>query len=208
MHMCSYTGYIIFLIVKIVAVGVQILYSGDGHWVCTSYSETTGVCIYDSYPQDKLPSDLEVQIAKIYGQIGKDSDGILISRVGVQKQIAASDCGAFALAFAYHVAREDNLEELRFDQRSMRYHLVKCFGEEKLSPFPQTDSPVLKSSFNTLFLRLYCCRMPECYDNMVCCDMCESWFHFTCVGIQCVCKNSLSCACAPSMWHCSTCAEL
>ena len=39
----------------------------------------------------------------LYGGIDKKNDGILISRLGVQKQLGTADCGAFALAFAFHV---------------------------------------------------------------------------------------------------------
>ena len=67
----------------------------------------------------------------------------------------------------------------------MRKHLVKCFEDEKFTPFPQTSDPVFKSASSTVHLSLYCCRMPECYDSMVCCDICNLWYHFKCAGIIC-----------------------
>ena len=91
-------------------------------------------------------------------------------------------------AFAYHAARGDKVEELTFDQASMRKHLVKCFEDEKFTPFPQTSDPVFKSASSTVHLSLYCCRMPECYDSMVCCDICNLWYHFKCAGIIYTCK--------------------
>lgn len=87
-----------FISVNRSAVAVQILFSGDGHWVCTSFSDTTGVCIYDSFPEEKIASDLKVQIGKIYGQVDLENDGILISRIGVQRQTSLTACGVFALA--------------------------------------------------------------------------------------------------------------
>ena len=106
---------------------MQILFSGAGHWVCTSYSgDTRGLCIYDSLPQEEIPSDLKIQIARIYGGIDKKNDGILISRLGVQKQLSTAYCGAFALAFACHAARGDNVEDLNFDQKKSDLRSRTC----------------------------------------------------------------------------------
>lgn len=52
---------------SIFSVAVQILFSGDGHWLCSSYSDIHGVCIYDSFPSESLPSEIEIQVARIYG---------------------------------------------------------------------------------------------------------------------------------------------
>ena len=68
------------------------------------------------------------------------------------EQNGISDCGVFALAFAYHAARGDKVEELTFDQASMRKHLVKCFEDEKFTPFPQTSDPVFKSASIALYI--------------------------------------------------------
>ena len=41
---------------------VQTLFVGHGHWICTSCSKASGVCIYDSLPPGKeLPSDVQIQ---------------------------------------------------------------------------------------------------------------------------------------------------
>ena len=40
---------------------------------------------------------------------------MLILRLGIQKQLGTADCGAYALAFAFHAARGDNVEDLNFD---------------------------------------------------------------------------------------------
>ena len=76
------------------------------------------------------------------------------------------------------------------------------------SPFPKRKNVV--TIIPTPLLRLYCvCLMPECYDNsMVCCDECESWYHFKCVGITSACSSSAAsdvCICAPAIWICSSC---
>ena len=110
--------------------------------------------MFTTYQRTCPHEDIQIQIAKIYGGTDKESDEIVIKRAPVQKQMASVIV----------------VEELTFDQASMRKHLVKCCEEEKFTPFPQISDPVFKSASSTVHLSLYCCRMPECYDSMVCCD--------------------------------------
>ena len=53
-----------------------------------------------------------------------------------QKQKGGSDCGVFAIAFAFHAAMGDNISGLQFDQLKMRRHLMpKCLRKQKFTPF-------------------------------------------------------------------------
>ena len=70
------------------------------------------MCLYDSLPSENLSSDIQIQIAKIYGGTDKESDEIVNKRAPVQKQMGICGCGVFALAFVYHAARGDKVEEL------------------------------------------------------------------------------------------------
>ena len=54
----------------------------------------------------------------------------------MQKQKGVSDCGPFAIAFAYHAALGDDLRTITFDQDKLRTHLVTCFEKEMFSRFP------------------------------------------------------------------------
>ena len=56
-----------------------------------------------------------------------------------QKQKGGSDCGVFAIAFAFHAAMGDNISGLQFDQLKMRRHLMKCLRKQKFTPFPILD---------------------------------------------------------------------
>ena len=55
--------------------------SGDGHWICTSYSKVDGVNVYER----------EIQIARVYGETSNTIESIL----------------AMCVAFAYHFANGD-----------------------------------------------------------------------------------------------------
>ena len=43
------------------------------------------MCVYDSLPSQNLSSDIQIQIAKIYGGTDKESDEIVIKQAPVQK---------------------------------------------------------------------------------------------------------------------------
>ena len=175
------------------------------------YSKVDGVSVYDSFPEEEFPSDLEIQIARVYGETSNTIESILINMASVQEQIGSMNSGVFALAFAYHSANGDTVSTFNFDEEKMRGHLLTCLAKNLFSPFPKRKNVVTIYPYrNSLLLRLYCiCLMPECYDkSMVCCDECESWYHFKCVGITCACSPSAAsdeCTCAPAIWICSSC---
>ena len=64
---------------------------------------------------------------------------LIVQFTYTQKQKGGSDCGVFAIAFAFHAAMEDNISGLQFDQLKMRRHLMKCLRKQKFTPFPILD---------------------------------------------------------------------
>lgn len=61
---------------------------------------------------------------------------LTVQPLKVQQQRGGMDCGLFAIAFAEAAARGKELEDLRFRQEGMRAHLVACFRQGQLTPFP------------------------------------------------------------------------
>ena len=55
------------------------------------------------------------------------------------------NCGVFAIAYAYHAARGDDVSKLKFDESRMRNHLLNYYKANYLSPFPLTAETVNKS---------------------------------------------------------------
>ena len=127
------------------------------------------------------------QVQRMILQLYYDAQkGEYFSFPEVPQQRDGSSCGLFALAFACTLAEgKDPSRVVYHDGSTMRSHLLKCIlGEETLSfhsgPSLDNPSPPLKS-----FFKIYCsCRLLDRGDDMILCDACKEWYHFTCVGIQ------------------------
>ena len=164
---------------------VQIHFCNENHWVVSSFLDGV-IHLYDSLPSSKVSAGLEEQLAWLYGHLecSLDDGGLTIHNVPVQVQQGTSDCGLFAVAFAYHAALGDKLDKVTFDQDNLCDHLSSCFSNSCLTGFPQRK---MRRAYKTkvTFIPLYCyCHLPETYviDNMVACDHCKKWFHHKCVN--------------------------
>ena len=58
----------------------------------------------------------------------------------VQKQRGSDDCGVFAIAFALHAALGHCLEEIEFNQATMRDEPLKVLHYKKLHSFSYQES--------------------------------------------------------------------
>ena len=190
--------------------GIQIHHVGN-HWV-TSSSVGGSLAVYDSRFSGKLSTSLQCQLATIYKlMILREEDGevvdphILVHVPNLPQQQGVADCGVYAIAYAFHAARGDSLEDIEFEQDKMRQHLAKCLTKQKLTPFPhsQRRAPVPPYPwFPYQEIEVFCtCEMPECLDNMIQCDGCEEWYHMACVGLKTPPPDTDS-------WHCSTACKV
>lgn len=59
-----------------------------------------------------------------------------INMVPVQKQVGGSDCGPFAIAIATSLGFDVPPENRRFNQQSMRHHIIDCFEKKCMVIFP------------------------------------------------------------------------
>ena len=93
------------------------------------------------------------------------------------QQQGVADCGVYAIAYAFHAARGDSLEDIEFEQDKMRQHLARCLTKQKLTPFPHSQRRAHVPPypwFPYQEIEVFCtCEMPECLDNMIQCDGCE-----------------------------------
>ena len=154
---------------------------GESHWLCISCTSSSAVDILDSMSSMELTPNTILQISKIYKP---QTASLEIKKLSVQQQKGSHDCGMFATAFMVEVCKGNDPETVFFNQAKMRAHLQKCFETDLLTPFPRArkSTNFLRSQNQFITIALYCtCRMPDIYDKqMISCDMCEEWFHFTC----------------------------
>ena len=103
------------------------------------------------------------------------------------QQTGSNDCGLFAIANATELCFGGNPSSVIYDQASMRKHLLNCFLQDKLTPFPKEDVRVEISSEvdGTSEIEVYCsCRLPEDKkQRMAKCMKCLEWFHEKCLKI-------------------------
>ena len=186
--------------------GVQIHHIGN-HWV-TSTSIGGNITVYDSYYSYKLSTPLCHQLALLYKLlvITEEDDErvdphLLVDVPNIKQQHGTTDCGAFAIAYAYHASLGDDLSTIMFDQKKMRQHLETCFRLGKLSCFPHSIGYKPKEMhFPFQEIEVFCsCQMPETWDDMVCCDSCEEWYHLRCINRRSI-PNS------EEQWFCSACS--
>ena len=144
--------------------------------MATAYTDClVYLCDSLSNPGDDLPSTIEIQLAMIYRDADKE---LAVTSLSVQPQKKGYDCGLFAIAFTYHMARGDDVTKIHFNQSLMRQHLLKCFEKQKLSPFPlaQADNNIKTSTTKKYSIPIFCpCLLPYSYDEeMVECSRCKN----------------------------------
>ncbi|KAL5506012.1 hypothetical protein EMCRGX_G007571 [Ephydatia muelleri] len=118
---------------------IQIHIVSDSHWVTSARLGGT-VTLCDCRKVGSLiSSTLTHQLCQVYRTSICDSAGnsfLAVNFATVQKQRGSDDCGFFAIAFALHAALGHCLEEIEFDQATMRDHLLKCYTTRNFTPFP------------------------------------------------------------------------
>ncbi|KAL5494151.1 hypothetical protein EMCRGX_G015429 [Ephydatia muelleri] len=180
---------------------IQIHIVSDSHWVTSARLGGTVTLCDCRKVGSHISSTLTHQLCQVYRTSICDSAGnsfLAVNVATVQKQRGSDDCEGFAIAFALHAALGHCLEEIEFDQATMRDHLLKCYTTRNITPFPTKK---VKKARHTLIMNIdvFCsCQMPDTYGDMMQCGLCEQWFHIKCVGL-----HSL-----PSIaeeWNCSLC---
>ena len=147
--------------------------------------------MYDSKPSCSLNSStLRMQVAAIMKTPARSFD---LFHVDVQRQVGASDCGLFVIAFATTLCQGGDPHITSYLQGDMRSHFVKCLEAEIISEFPAPQRPrrlgrqrVIKRQNVDVFCT---CRLPWNKHNsengpLVQCQMCKEWFHQVCMEID------------------------
>ncbi|XP_078382523.1 uncharacterized protein LOC144665209 [Oculina patagonica] len=112
---------------------IQILHTGNNHWVCTSSIGCVPgyVNLFDSLYHDSVVQEVEEQTNDLLG-----GRLIALDPKPVQQQTNGSDCGVFAVAFATCLVFGVDPTFINFDAQGMRHHLVTCLRNGRISLFP------------------------------------------------------------------------
>ena len=136
------------------------------YWLTTSSDEEGNVHIYDSLVRYKLSGQLKQQIASIYRT---DQTEMKVSIEAVQQQKGPSNCGLFAVAFAFDIAAGVDPQNINYIQAEMGEHLLSCLCKGNITPFPRyfgKTASVRKCKPSVVRFRVYCiCRQTECLDS-------------------------------------------
>ena len=78
----------------------------------------------------------------------------------VQQQGCTLDCGPFAIAYAWYVAKyRCNPSNAAFDQSKLRSHILTVLKDNVLTDFPLSTQAVVRCPPKEMILTLYCsCR--------------------------------------------------
>ena len=164
---------------------VQVLNCADNHWVCSTNigCKPNVVKIYDSMRTGDVTTSTKEDIATLLHSTGKR---IYLLFPEVQQQKDGSSCGLYALAFAQTLAEGKDPSKIVYpDGATLRTHLLQSILARKLTclykgPALYNPGPPLKSIFS-----IYrSCRLLDRGDEIVLCNACNEWFHFTCVNLQ------------------------
>ena len=146
---------------------LQVLHTGADHWITIEIVSEEEVRIYDSMFLKPTYHTLK-QIASI---VKSRYHQIQMSLAKVQFQKTAVDCGVYALAFLTDLCH--GIDPTTCDYASaqeLRNHLIYCFRQGIMSPFPSTTRSKPEASL-ILSLPVYCsCRMPFVVEHLTKCN--------------------------------------
>ena len=158
-----------------------------GHWVCTTTVDSpTEVKLFDSVGTfTVIEISLLLQITKVYSPGGV----LRVRKESVQQQAGHTDSGGFAIAFATEICQGRNPCSVSFNQERMRIHSYNYLQKEVMPAFPQMPKtsetlPRPKSHLFTYPINCFCGLPYEYNTDMIQCDKCNKWVHYTCAGIE------------------------
>ena len=168
----------------------QILHTGSDHWIAIKAISESEVYVYDSIFMQPTYYTLK-QIASI---LHAPSSQILLHLERVQMQSNSVDCGVYAIAFLTDLCYGKDPASCRYASTEICNHLVTCFENGHMTPFPST-STVKKKKTLMKQVTVYCqCRLPYVLEHMknpgnevvdmVQCFICDNLYHSSCVNLS------------------------
>lgn len=118
---------------------LQLVHNGKDHWILTR-SANGQLQIFDSLRKTKQNAATLEAIRCIYALHRTNGAGFTAGLMNVQRQTDEINCGAFAIAYAADILSGQSPVNSTYDTTKLRPHLLKCFEDGKLIPFPKISS--------------------------------------------------------------------
>lgn len=171
--------------------------------MCAATDGSGYISIFDSVASMGFSIETILQLGKIYS-IPANHSALNLKRQSVQQQKGSVDCGLFSIAFAVEICSGENPDDAIFAQEDMRLHILKCFTNGKVTPFPRAlkiEDSVVRPKLGYLSVEVFCyCKMPAQFDTeMIQCDTCQLWYHYSCVHLD---TSNI-----PDNWECPRCCK-
>ena len=141
---------------------MQILHISQNHWVTVSNIKQgkeishDSVFIYDSLLPNIIKMDTKKQICSF---VHPKNTTFKFDIMNVQMQENLSDCGLHAIAIATELVYERDPCKAHFLTKEMRGHLIQCFNNRDLTPFPKKRERRVGFGGRirkTIFEKMYC----------------------------------------------------
>ena len=112
-----------------------------------------------------------------------DKPSFSVKMASVTKQSGCFDCGFFAISYIIHIANKLDPSLCVFHQMKMRKHLIQCFEQKQLNPFPILKERRSSNIPKVISIKVYCyCRSTYNGNKMVeCSGVCGEWYHIKCI---------------------------
>ena len=166
---------------------IQILHA-PSHWTTVSNigCDPGHINILDSILSVDITSQNKQQLAAL---VHTQDDQVVLEFQPAQLQRGINDRGLFALAYAASLCSGEDPTVVSYIQHRFRKHLLHCFEEKIMTPFPKRTRQKKKLPLrSSRTFSIYCiCRLPES-GRMIMCDSCHEWFHSVCSTSPCMPK--------------------
>lgn len=161
---------------------VQIINIRNSHWITISnvFCSQNQLCVYDSL---RGPLDLKTQ--QILSWLLRPKEEYFeVFQPPVQQQSNFSNCGLFAIAFAYAICQGHPPEQCGFNEGRLRAQLYKSITQNNITFGINTVAKPAISNSDQTRISVYCvCRTAHYRELMVQCSQCQEWYHPTCIHI-------------------------
>ena len=175
---------------------LQILHVEErAHWIAV-YILHSEIYLYDSMYASASSKTLKT-IAQI---LQTEQSHFSVKHLNVSKQTGSTDCGLYTIAAVTCILLGEDPTKVAFDQKALRLHLVKILEAKSLSAFPVVKTRRVVERISKIEqCDVYClCRLPDNGEKMISCDLCDEWFHLTCVKLV---------EPVPDTWYCNNCSK-